>query len=298
MPTKPLQVLRAFTEQRSEVEAAGAAGGAGAVLAVDADDDRGTTRGLGDARRDDADDPRRPPLSAEHVAVARPELADLLLGGSAHAELGLAASQVAPLEFLDEACGLVVGARTQEREGKVGAGDASSSVQTRREPEGDRRAVERRGIHAGGAQERPEPRAARTGEGREPGAHERAVLAGERHAVGDRGEGDELGDAVTERRCALAGLLEQRMCEMAGNASATRRRRSLDDVVAADRRMQDGRGRQFAALPREVVVGDQHVDARCPQLRDLLHRRDPAVDGDHERRPRRPIRSRLVAVSP
>ena len=72
-------------------------------------------------------------------------------------------------------------------------------VDARREPEADRRLVDRGRVDAGDAHQRLQARLLRLGEPAQPEQRERAVLVDERHDVGDGGERDDVEVALEER---------------------------------------------------------------------------------------------------
>ena len=109
---------------------------------------------------------------------------------------------------------------------------------------------------------------------RRPGAHEPAVLAAQRHEVGDRRERDEVEVVVG----ASPGSLRRRRARAPARACRRRRRRTGPDT--GSRRAPGGRSARRAARRRRaaVVVGDDDVEPARPRERHLLDGGDRAVD--------------------
>ncbi|HEU4658013.1 MAG TPA: hypothetical protein VFR97_10825 [Capillimicrobium sp.] len=160
-------------------------------------------------------------------------------------------------------------------EPRVGALQAAGGVDARRQPEADGAGVEPRGVAARDRHERPQPGLARGAQRVQALAHQPAVLAAQRHDVGDRRQRHEVEVLGGGRRA-------QRGDELVGDGGGAEVRAR----VAADRRVHDRRVRQRAVGARRVVVGDQDVDARGARLGDLLDGRDRAVGGDEQLRAR------------
>ena len=104
-------------------------------------------------------------------------------------------------------------------------------------------------------------------------AHEPAVLAAQRHHVGDRRERHEIEVAR------LPWSAPKRLRELVGDAG----RAQVRARIAAHRRMHDRAVRQRAVGARRVVVGDDDVEAQPPARScHLLDGGDRAVDGDQQ----------------
>ena len=104
----------------------------------------------------------------------------------------------------------------------------------------------------------------------EPAADERAVLADQRHEVGDGRQRDEV--EVADRRLRLAGRALERLGELGGDRGPAEHL----ERVAADLRMDDRAvGQRLAGL---VVVGDDDRDPGRLDGCDLGGRGDSAVD--------------------
>ena len=93
---------------------------------------------------------------------------------------------------LGQPAGLGFVVREQELERGARMAEPPGGVDARREPEGDRACVHRRGVDAAGAHERPQAGLVRPREPPHARGHERAVLVHERDDVGDRRERDEV----------------------------------------------------------------------------------------------------------
>jgi hypothetical protein len=128
------------------------------------------------------------------------------------------------------------------------------------------------------------PGSARVREAREPPGHEDAVLARERHHVGDGRERRDLRErgepAAAGRRVdpdARTGVDEEGLGELPGDAGAAQ---LLEGVLAAGQlRVHEHRALRQRGR-RQMVVRDDDVDAAARGLGDRLDGRDPAVDGD------------------
>ena len=152
----------------------------------------------------------------------------------------------------------------QQLEPRVGAVQPAGRVDPRRQPEADRAGVDPARVHARDLHQRLQPRLARRRERAQPLAHQAAVLADQRHAVGDRRERDDV-----EVRVGLggvdAGAVEQRAGEHVRDAGGAQ----LRARVAADARVHDRRVGQPAVGARRVVVGDDDVEAGGARGGDL-----------------------------
>ena len=118
----------------------------------------------------------------------------------------------------------------------------------------------------------------RVGRAPQPLAHQSPVLVHERHAVGDRGERDEVEVGVGVR-----GVPPRRRAAR-GRAGARRRWRTAPDT--GSRRQPGGRSARRAAAvgARRVVVRDHHVETGGARRGDLVDGGDRAVDRDKELR--------------
>ena len=108
----------------------------------------------------------------------------------------MAALGVQPVELVGDLRRADLVVREQQLEAGVGALEAAGGVDPRREPEADRARVDPRRVGARDAHERAQPGPRRRRQRAQARAHEAAVLAAQRHAVGDRGERDEVEVAV------------------------------------------------------------------------------------------------------
>ena len=164
--------------------------------------------------------------------------------------------------------GLVGVVREDELEGEIGPTEPPGGIDAWREPEPDGARVDGRGVDAGAPHERLEARAAGRGERPEAGRRERPVLVDERDDVRDRRQRDEV-EVATDGRVIRA---EERLAELVYDARSAQ----LGKRVA---RRPGGHDRAVGKdVAGPVVVGDDHVEPATRRLRDLLDRRDPAVD--------------------
>ena len=140
-----------------------------------------------------------------------------------------------------------------------------------RKPE--RARVERARIGLRDGHQRAQARSRRTRQRQQALAHEPAVLADERHQVGDRRERDQL-DVVLD-----AGRAE-RLRELVGDRGSAQ----VGARVPAHGGMDDLAVGQPPVRPRRVVVADDDVEPGRARGRDLVDRGDRAVDRDQQRR--------------
>ncbi len=207
--------------------------------------------------------PRRRRFGSGHSSTWRSASLRMLL-------LHRLAVAVQSLQLLGEPAGLGFVVREQELEGRARMAEPPGGVDAWREPEGDRACVHRRGVDAAGSHERPQAQLVRPREPLHARGHERAVLVDERDDVGDRGERDEV-------EVALQALHAECFQQFEDDARAAELRKG---VVGRPRRDNRAVGKRLA---RPVMVGDDDLQPGRPRLGDLLHRRDPAVDGEDER---------------
>ena len=144
--------------------------------------------------------PGVPALAGQHVGGLLAQLAHLRLGLEQDPRLGVAALGVGPVELVGDrrrALGIV---GEHQLEPRVGAIQAPGGVDARREAEADGARVDGARIDLRHAQQRADARLGRGRQRAQPLAHQAAVLVAQRHAVGDRGEGDEVEVLVGRRR--------------------------------------------------------------------------------------------------
>ena len=168
-----------------------------------------------------------------------------------------------------ELAGLGVALGHEEVERDLRPAEPPGGVDARREPEGDRTFVDRGRVDACRAHKGPEPGALRASELPQPGDCERTVLVDERHDVGDRRERDEV-------QVSLERIVGEGLEQLEGDTGAT----ELCERVRRRPRGDDGAVRKL--LSGSMVVGDHDVKAQPAGGRDLVDRRDAAVDREHE----------------
>ena len=183
-------------------------------------------------------------------------LGDLGLGGPEDPLLDEPPLGVEPVELVGDLPRARVVAGEQELERRVRARQPAGGVQPRGEAEADRAGVELARVGLRDPQQGAQPRAPRAGQRGQPGADEPPVLAAQRHAVGHRGQGDEVEVVVGARRIAARGR-QQGGAELVGDAGGAEVRAR----VAAERRVDDRRVRAAAVGAGGVVVGDDDVQA-------------------------------------
>ncbi len=199
-----LEVPAAGREARVQVVGRDRAAAALAALAVERDQHDGPRVTVDEARGDDADHALVPALARGHehavAALERAAALDLGGGGAQDRVLDPLALAVALLDLLGQRLGLVARGREQQVERERGVAEAAGGVDARREAEAEIGRAHARRIDARARHQRAQARPIGLGEAPHPAAHERAVLVGERHDVGDRGERDEIGELVERRR--------------------------------------------------------------------------------------------------
>ena len=232
--------------------------------------------------------PGMPALAREHVrrrlgpAGGRADLRDLGLGREQDLRLDVAALGVDRVELGGDRAGPRDVGREQQLQPRVGAVQPPGGVDPRGEAEADRARVDAARVDARHVHQRLQPGLARRGQRPQPGPHEPPVLPHERHAVGHRGERDEVEVRVGGARIQARGL-EQRPREQVRDAG----RAQLRARVAADARVHDRRVGQPPVGARRVVVGDHDVHPGRPRGGDLLDRGDRAVDRHQQLGPAR-----------
>ena len=138
------------------------------------------------------------------------------------------------LELLGERVCLALVLGEQQGERGLGPAQPAGRVDPRREPEADRRLVDRGGVDVGDAHQCAQTGPLRLCEPPQAEQRERAVLVDERHDVGDGGERDDVQMALEKR---VIGA-EQRLRELPDDPGAAQ---SGEGVVPLERR-DDGTG--------------------------------------------------------
>ena len=146
-------------------------------------------------------------------------------------------------------------------------------VDARAEPEADGARVDRGGIDARDAHQRLQADLLRARERAQAGDHHAAVLVEQRDDVGDRRQRDEVEVPLRD----LGVDAEERLAELVDDAGAAELR---ERIVGRPRRDDRAVGQRASSGP--VMVGDDHLEAARLRLGHLLHRRDAAVDREHE----------------
>ena len=180
-------------------------------------------------------------------------------------------------------CGLRARRREQEVEREPRIAEPAGRVDARRQPEAEVGRAHAGGVDAGARHERAQAGAVGLGEAAQAAPHERAVLVGQRHDVGDRRQRHEVGELVERGRqvgrVAAVPARPERLGELEHDAGAAQ---VGERIGRPGRRARghDGRVRQHVA--GSVVVGHDDVERELAGARDGLGRRDAAVDGDQQ----------------
>ncbi len=239
------QVLGAGAQPAEQVEGLDAAPRPPARLTVERDHHDRPPVALDQPRGDDPDHPGMPVLAAQHVAGAlargrrsapRPRSV-MRLSTWRRSELARSSSSAISLR--------APGVLGQDQlEPRVGSVQAPRRVQARGEREGDGALVDLAGVHPRDRHQRTQPGLGRARQRAQPAADERAVLAHQRHDVGDRRQRHEVEVVLELAILAAAGGEQQRLRELVGD----RGRAQLRAGVAAQRGVHD---RGIAAARRQ-----------------------------------------------
>ena len=213
-----------------------------------------------------------PSLAGEHVPEPLAQLGDLRLGLPHdplldHPALGIDRSSSDAISAARRVAG------EQQLEAGVGVAEPAGGVDSRREPEPERARVERARIRFRDGHQRAQTRSRGARKGQQPFADEPAVLAHQRHQVGDRRQRHKLNVVLDARR-------PERLGELVGDRGPAQ----LDARIPANGGMDDLAVGQPPVRPRRVMVGDDDVDSDFARGGDLVDRGDRAVDGDEQRR--------------
>ena len=154
----------------------------------------------------------------------------------------------------------------------VGTPEPARRVDPRSEPEADGAGVDGGRIDVRDPHELAQTGPARAGESPQARRGEAAVLVDERHDVRDRRERDEV-EVLLERGVIRAEQCLRELVHDPGPAQLRER------VRRGPRRHDRAVGKR---VRRPVMVGHDHLEAERNGLRDLLHRGDPAVDGEQQ----------------
>ena len=175
---------------------------------------------LHEPRRDDADDALVPVLAGEDVrgpALHRLwPLLDLHDRSSQDPILDGLAIPIQLLQTVRERARLLAILSQQELEGDTWMAETTGRVDSRRESETDRARVDHRGIDARHAHQRLQPRLLGASECPQPGDCQGAVLANERHHVGDGRDRNEVEVPAQHGRVGA----EKRLAELVDDARA------------------------------------------------------------------------------
>ena len=253
------QLVGAGGEAGEEVEARDRAAGAGALVAVERDQDRRAVVALGDAGGDDPDHARVPALGGEHVRgrAGRALLGQQRLGLEADAGLDVAALGVDRVELQRDLAGPLGVGGEQELEAGVGAVEAPGGVEPWREAEADRALVDAAGVHPRDVHQRLQPGLAGAGErgGGPARTRRRFSPVSETTSATVASATRSRSSSTSARVLPRAG--HQRLGELVGDAG----RAQVRARVAADPRVHDRGVGQRAVGARRVVVGDHDVHA-------------------------------------
>ena len=160
----------------------------------------------------------------------------------------------------------------------VRVADAARGVETGREDEPHVRPAQRLAAEPRRLDQGTQPDPAGVGQLLEPVAHQDAVLAHERHDIGDRRERDVV-EEMQRQVGRQAKHLDKRLRELERDAGAAQVL-VLRFAVGAARVDHGVRGGQLVA--RQVVIGDDDIYSCTPCRPHRIHRCDPAVTGDDQ----------------
>ena len=248
------------------------ADGRGFRVSGQRDEDRGAVMALGDSRSDDADDARMPALTGEHVGSGRTARGDLRLSLEADPRLDVAAFRVEVIELVGQHSRALGILRQQQLERAVRTLEASRSVEPRGEAKREYPLIQPQRIDLGDPHQRAQTGSGGRRECAQTGANEAAVLADQRHHIGNRRDRHEL-ELFRPLPLVQPGGSAQRLRELRGD----RRGAEVDAGISTQSRMHDRRVGQQPIGARRVVVADEDVHAGGPRGSHLLDRRDRTV---------------------
>ena len=258
-------------------------------------DDDGPVVALDQARGDDPDHARVPALAGEDEAR---RLAQLLgerpqrrLRRGVDLALGCSPLAVGPAQLGCDLGGAILVVGEEQLHARVGSVEPPGSVDPRRQAERQIALIElasARSSRPSSSARIPGRCARRTSSS--PRRTSERFSPTQRHDVSHGGQSDEI--QVERRRRARVPRRTSRGVPPGGRMpDASRRRASqlpgdrrpaqLGERVAVERGVQDRAVGQLRA--RLVVVGDDDLHPELPCQAHLLHRGDPAVDGDQQR---------------
>ena len=251
---------------------------------------------------DDADDAAMPPVSGHDEDRARADIGigrhDLLRGGERRRFLFLP-PQVLAVELHRQRPGFVaqrfVG-RQQQPGGDVGRAHAPRGVHSRREQERDVIAVDRLSAQARDVEQRPQADLVRAaGQQVQSQLGDDAVLADQRHDVGERADRRDLDEAG--QPVVVARRVTQRLHELQRDADAGEVFVGIPAIAALG--IDDGEGGRQLRV-RLVMIGDDQIH---PQLTRAPRRLGAANAAVHRHDQRDPVgmepldRGRLQTVA-
>ena len=243
---------------------------------------------LFDAPGDNADHPLVPARleQGDAGALARIETVEREHGVGLHVGLDAAALAVEAVELLRDVHGAgdVVGDQAFDAERHVG--QTACGVQARPQAEAHVESAGARRLTAGGAEQRTYPGAHLAGaHAGQALRHQNAVVAIERHHVGDGAERDQVEQArqirplaiVKGATCAQLGAQCQQGVEHHAHAGQRLARESAAGLIGIDDHVGLRQG-----VARQVVVGNQRGDAQRTGFFDAVDAGDAVIDGNDQ----------------
>ena len=192
-------------------------------------------------------------------------------------------SRLRPSSCSASGCASAREVREQEVERELRIAEPARRVDARRQPEAEIGCAHAGRVDAGARHERAQARAVGLGEAPQAAPHERAVLVGQRHDIGDRGQRHEVGELVECRRqvCRVAAVTArpERLGELEHDPGAAQVGERIGRP-GGRARGHDGCVRQHVS--RAVVVGHHDVERELAGARHGLGSGDAAVDGDQQ----------------
>ena len=238
---------------------------------------------LGQPRGDDPDHARMPALAGQHVGARAS--AELAPRSALRPRSGCASRPARRSGLARSSSSAICAARSGS---SVSSSSSPASARYRR-PAAFRRGASAKatarsstlpGSTARDGHQRAQPGLGGAGQRAQAAAHERAVLAEQRHHVGDRRQRHQVEIAARARRSSRPARSRQRLGELVGDG----RRAQIGARVAAQRRMHDRRVGQHAVGARAWWSVTTTSIPSASRARDLLDGRDRAVDGDQQPR--------------
>ena len=277
MTPELLEEVGAATCELEEVDIAIRTTRAARLAILDREDDDGPLAGTGHAGGDDALYPLMPTFAGDHDdGIVAMRMGKLLLDLGVELDFRLTSLLVDLLELAGDTLGAIEIVAHQQVIAYARVAHATRRVETRNEREGQPRRGDGVDFDPADGRQGEQPDARVVAHVRKAVCHQGAILAHERHEVGDGAERGEIGEI--EPKVWLAQRGTEHAEELEGDTRTgeiTRRARGVELWVGNGN--VDGNG-----LARLVMVGDADLDAAREKAFDLVRAGYAAIDGHDE----------------